>query len=82
MRPAADGQSLPQRFLSGELPGATDCLALLSRPFFRGLFVGASALHLSKEPFALELPLQSLEGLINVVIADKYSHTVSSPGVR
>ncbi len=57
--------------LASQLTGAAHGFSLLASALFGGLFVVYVALHFAEGPFTLHLLLQSLEGLIDVIVADK-----------
>src|SRR5690606_18999480 len=44
-------------------------LVSFPRFLFRRLLIGAAALHLAEQPFALKLLLQHLKGLVDIVVA-------------
>jgi len=50
----------------------TDRFPFLSRALFGRFLVKSSAFHLSEYAFALHLPFQCFERLIDVVVADEY----------
>jgi hypothetical protein len=57
--------------LSRQLAHAPDGLAGLSCSALGGLLVGAATSQFAKEAFALELPLEQLQRLIDIVVADE-----------
>src|SRR6516225_894185 len=69
-------QTLALQLFAGELTGATDSFCLLPDSPLGRLFIVAAELHLAEETFALHLPLQRLEGLIDIVVADENLHVV------
>jgi hypothetical protein len=64
-----------QAFALSELPrglySPANPLALLPHSFLRRPFIGASPLNFTEQPFALELPFQDPEGLVDVVVANE-----------
>ena len=60
--------------LTSELANATNSLSLLTSTLLRRLFVIVAHFHFAEDAFALHLLLESAEGLIDIVIADKYLH--------
>ena len=62
--------------LAGQLAGAADGFGLLPGPFFRRLFIMIAQFHFAEDAFTLHLFFQSLEGLINIIIANDYLHRV------
>src|SRR5215472_6084813 len=69
-------QTLALQLLAGEFTGATDGFCLLPDSPLGRLFIMAAELHLAEETFALHLLLQSLEGLVDIVVTDKNLHVV------
>src|SRR5262245_16652461 len=65
-------QTLALRLLALELADAADCFAAFPRQPLRRLFVEAFALHLAKDAFALQSPLQYPQRLIDIVVTNKY----------
>lgn len=63
-------QAFALRLLAGELAGPTHGFVFLADPLFRGLLVGPATLQLAEDTFALQLPLQNLEGLVDIVLTD------------
>jgi hypothetical protein len=64
-------QSVQDRLLTGPFAPATLRLGSLPRVSLRWLFIEPSQLHLPERAFSLHLSLQSLESLVDVVIADE-----------
>src|SRR4029453_7553162 len=64
-------QALALHALAGGVARAADRFRLLTRLPFRGFFVVAAKFHLAKNPLALHLLLQRLEGLVDIVVADE-----------
>ena len=62
--------------LAGQLAGAANGLGLLAGALLRGLLVVHVALHFTEAAFALHLLLQSLERLIDVIIANENLYQV------
>jgi hypothetical protein len=70
--PRIGDEALVLRFLARELTGAADGLSFLSSALFRRFLVKSTAFHLPEDAFALHLPLQCFERLVDVVVSDKY----------
>ncbi len=72
--------------LTGEFSLAAHRFSLLAGTLFGRLLVGTTKLHLAKYAFALHLLLQSLEGLIDIVVAyddlDDGNHLLPRGSVR
>src|SRR5271157_2598160 len=78
-------QAFALQFLARELARAPDRLGLLARPFFGGLLVMSAKLHFAEDSLTLHLLFQRFEGLIDIVVANKYLHglsCVSRPSLR
>src|SRR6201994_954177 len=71
-------QAFTLELLAGQLARAAHGFGLFAGLLLGGLFVMAAELHLAENPLALHLLLQRLEGLINIVIANKNLHAASS----
>jgi hypothetical protein len=83
--PRVGNQSFILRLLARKLAGAPDRLPLLPRALFGGFLVKSSALHLPENAFALHLPFQCLERLIDIVVANEYLQLlllISAPSKR
>jgi len=72
--PRVGNESFILRLLARKLARATDRLALLPGDLLGRFLVKSSAFHLSEDAFALHLPFQGFERLINVVVANEYLH--------
>ncbi len=72
--------------LAGELALAANRFSILAGTLLGRLLVGTTKLHLAKHAFALHLLLQSLEGLIDIVVAyddlDDGNHLLPRGSVR
>jgi hypothetical protein len=64
------------QLFTGELAGAADGFRLLTDSPLGGFFVMATEFHLAEYALALHLPLQQLEGLVDIVVADENLHAV------
>ena len=71
---AADQKTLALSALACQLANAADGFGLFAGPLLGWLFVEIAHLHFTENAFALHLLFQSAQGLIYVVIADKYLH--------
>ena len=60
--------------LAFQLAGAANGLGFFPGLAFGRLFVGTAKLHLTEDAFALHLLLQGLQGLIDIVIANRNLH--------
>jgi hypothetical protein len=65
------------RLLARLLPRPPHGFAGLAGPPFGRLLIGAAPLQLAEESFALKFPLQDLEGLIDIVVANQNLQGVS-----
>ena len=70
-------QPFALHFLARELAGPADCFCLFARFLFRWLFVMAAKLHFAENALALHLLLQRFQGLIDIIVANKYLHACS-----
>lgn len=71
-------ESLAFDTLPLKLAGPTNSLRLFASTPLRRLFVGPAKLHLAEDAFALHFLLQDLEGLIDIVVTNRYLHVCLS----
>lgn len=64
-------QTFALRALARQLAGAAHGFRLLASALFRRLFIMDVPLHFAERALALHLLLQRLQGLVDVVVADK-----------
>src|SRR5262249_38698473 len=64
----------PAEFFAGKLSGAANSFRLFADFLLGGLFVMLAKLHLAEDAFALHLPLQRLERLIDIVVSNENLH--------
>jgi len=74
-------QAFALHLLARELTGPADRLRFFPRLSFRWFFVMTAELHLAENALALHLFLERLEGLVDVVVAEK-ALRVHSNGAR
>jgi hypothetical protein len=65
-------QAFILRLLARKLARATRRLTLLPRGPFGRFLIKSPTFHLSEDAFALHLPFQCFESLIDVVVANEY----------
>jgi len=70
----AGDETFALRAFARQLAGAADGLHLLAYFLFRRLLVVSVALHLAEDAFALHFPLQRLESLVDIVVANEDLH--------
>src|SRR5579864_1466767 len=78
---AAEKALVPLAFhaLAQRLAMAPHGLGLLSRAPLRGLFIGATILHLAERAFALHLFLQDAQRRVHIVVPHQNLHRLPSP---
>jgi hypothetical protein len=75
---AGRGDAFALGALARELARAADRFGLLASAALGRLLVVVTELHLTEKPLALHLLLESLQRLINIVVANKYLQTEPS----